>query len=133
MRRPSPAVRCSTVDVNATSGDACVAPTTTCRRGCHPTRAAGPLTSSSQPRAPAKPPSVRRSPAVTKARVPHVALVLLPAALLAAVGVRAVTAEMRASEDAARERARSVASRLARSVDALVAEYAGALPKAGTS
>ena len=76
---------------------------------------------------------MRRSPAVTKARVPHVALVLLPAALLAAVGVRAVTAEMRASEDAARERARSVASRLARSVDALVAEYAGALPKPGTS
>jgi signal transduction histidine kinase len=70
---------------------------------------------------------------VTKARVPHVALVVLPALALAAVGVRAVTAEMRASEDAARERARSVASRLARSVDALVAEYAGALPKPGTS
>jgi signal transduction histidine kinase len=57
--------------------------------------------------------------------------VLLPALALAAVGVRAVTAEMRASEDAARERARSVASRLARSVDALVDEYAGALPKRG--
>jgi two-component system sensor histidine kinase SenX3 len=92
-----------------------------------------PLTSSSQPRAPARPPSVRRSSPVTKARVPHVALVLLPAALLAAVGVRAVTAEMRASEDAARERARSVASRLARSVDALVEEYAGALPGSGSS
>jgi signal transduction histidine kinase len=64
---------------------------------------------------------------VSKARVPHVALVLLPALALAAVGVRAVTAEMRASEDAARERARSVASRLARSVDALVEEYAGPL------
>lgn len=57
---------------------------------------------------------------------------LLPALALAAVGVRAVTAEMRASEDAARERARSVASRLARSVDALVEEYAGPLPRPGT-
>ncbi len=67
-----------------------------------------------------------------KPRVPPVWLVLLPALALAAVGVRAVTAEMRASEDAARERARSVASRLARSVDALVEEYAGPLPAAGT-
>jgi signal transduction histidine kinase len=70
---------------------------------------------------------------VTKARTPPVWLVLVPALVLAAVGVRAVTAEMRASEDAARERARSVASRLARSVDALVAEYAGPLPKAGAA
>ena len=75
---------------------------------------------------------MRTSGTVTKPRLPPLALVLLPALALAAVGVRAVTAEMRASQDAARERARSVASRLARSVDALVAEYAGALPRPGT-
>jgi len=69
---------------------------------------------------------------LTKTRLPPTWLVLLPALALAAVGVRAVTAEMRASQDAARDRARSIASRLARSVDALVAEYAAPLPKPGT-
>jgi signal transduction histidine kinase len=53
--------------------------------------------------------------------------VLVPALALAAVGARAVTAEMRASDEAAREQARSIASRLARSVDALVEEYAAPL------
>jgi signal transduction histidine kinase len=68
---------------------------------------------------------------LTKTRLPPTWIVLLPALALAAVGVRAVMAEMRASQDAARDRARSVASRLARSVDALVDEYAAPLPKAG--
>jgi len=64
---------------------------------------------------------------LTKTRLPPTWLVLVPALALAAVGARAVMAEMRASQDAARDRARSVASRLARSVDALVAEYAAPL------
>ncbi len=68
---------------------------------------------------------------LTKTRLPPTWLVLVPALALAAVGARAVMAEMRASQDAARERARSVASRLARSVDALVDEYAAPLPAAG--
>jgi signal transduction histidine kinase len=69
---------------------------------------------------------------LTKTRLPPTWLVLVPALALAAVGARAVMAEMRASQDAARDRARSVASRLARSVDALVAEY-GIHPPTGTT